>query len=196
MSVDEVANRVIEKVVKATNARSAVLNLLDERGRFERSFGPKEPPPRSDGTTMRICQQGQPLVIIDSQEEARGIPPHLTEKGIRASIGLPLKAGKQSIGVLFVRHSEPHHFSQREIETLFIFANQAAIAIQNARLYEQVQQHNAELEEYVAEQTFELQVLYELAQALGHATQLTDVIRSVLLHLYRAIPYDLAASLV
>lgn len=196
MSVDEVAPRVIEKVVKATNAHSAVLNLLDDQGKFEQSFGPQEPSPRPDGTTMRICEEGQPLVIFDSEKESRGIPSHLTKKGIRASIGLPLKAGKQSIGVLFVRHSEPHHFSQREIETLFIFANQAAIAIQNARLYERVQQHNAELEEYVAEQTFELQVLYELAQALGHATQLTDVIRLVLLHLYQAIPYDMAASLV
>jgi len=196
MSVDEVATRVIEKVVKATNAHSAVLNLLDENGEFEQSFGPREPSPRPGGTTMRICKDGQPLVIYDSQKESRGIPPYLMKKGIRASIGLPLKAGKQSKGVLFVRHSEPHHFSQREIETLFIFANQAAIAIQNARLYEQVQQQNAELEKYVAEQTFELQVLYELAQALGHATQLTDVIRLVLLHLYRAIPYDMAASLV
>ncbi len=195
LTVAEVANLVIDKVVEATDAHSAVLNLLNEVGEFERSFGPQEPPPRPFGTTMSICRTGQPLVIHDSQQEPNRIPPHLIKQGIRASIGLPLKAGKQPIGVLFVRHGKPHHFSQREIETLFIFANQAAIAIQNARLYEQVRQYTAQLEEYVAEQTFELQVLYELAQALGHATQLGDVIRLVLLHLYRAIPYDLAASL-
>ncbi|MEW5958425.1 MAG: GAF domain-containing protein [Chloroflexota bacterium] len=195
LTVAEVANLVIEKVVEATSAHSAVLNLLDENGEFEQSFGPQEPPPRPTGTTMSICLTGQPLVIYDTQYEPRGISSHLIKKGIRASIGLPLKAGKQVIGVLFVRHSKPHRFSRREIETLFIFANQAAIAIQNARLYEQVHQYTAELEDYVAEQTFELQVLYELAQALGRATQLGDVIRLVLLHLYRAIPYDVAASL-
>ena len=69
------------------------------------------------------------------------------------------------------------------------------VAIQNARLYEQVQQYAAELESRVAERTFELQVLLELSQSLGQATHYRDILRLILLHLYQAIPYDVAASL-
>ena len=78
---------------------------------------------------------------------------------------------------------------------MHLLGDQAAIAIQNVQLYEQAQRHAAELENRVAERTFELEVLYELSQALGQATQLSDVVRLILLYLYRAIPYDVAASL-
>jgi GAF domain-containing protein len=195
LSVEEVANLVIKKVVEATQAHSAVLNLLDAQGNFERAFGAAEPAARPTGTTRTIYKTGQPLIINNAKDEALPVQAHLRELGLRASIGLPLKAGSNIIGVLFVRYAEPHHFSQQEVETFFIFANQAAIAIDNARLYEQVQQYTAELQERIAERTFELQTLYELSQALGHASRLGDIVRLTLFHLYQVVDYDVAAIL-
>ena len=195
LSVQDTANLVVEKIVQATNAHSAVINLLDGQGNLQLTTETEEPPPRPMGTTMTIFRTGQPIAINDTNHEPEVLHPDLLTKGLRASIGLPLKVGEHNIGVLFVRHLKPRQFSWREIETLFIFANQAAVAIQNARLYEQVQQHATDLEVRVAERTFELQVLYELAQALEQATHLSDVIRLILLHLYQAIPHDVAASL-
>jgi len=195
LSLEAAANLVMEKVVQATEAHSAILNLLDQEGNLELAIGPSESPPRASGTTTTIFKTGQPLIVSDVTAEPGLMNPELLEKGIKASIGLPLKAGRQIIGALFVRFDRPRQFSQQELETLFIFANQAAIAIQNARLYERVQQHAIELQEKVAERTSELRVMYELAQALGQATGLGDIIRLILLHLYQATPYDLAACL-
>ena len=195
ISLAETAKRVVEKIIQATNSHSAVITLLDEAGNVELTTHPDEPYPRPDGTTMAIFKSGQPIAISDVQHEPALINTFLLAHGLRAFIGLPLKAGDQIIGVLFVRHTQPRQFSWREIETLLIFANQAGFALQNARLYEQVQHHAAELEVRVAERTFELQVLFELAQALEQATHYRDVVRLILLHLYQAIPYDVAASL-
>lgn len=196
LTVEEVASLVIEKVVPALEAHSAVINLLDETAsHFERSFGPSEPAPRSDGNTMTICRTGQPLIIRDMRAQPGLVQRFLLETGIGASIGLPLRARHQTIGVLYVRYGQVHNFSEREIQTLFTFVNQTAIAIQNARLYEKVNRQNLDLEAKVAERTMELETLYDLSQALGQATQFSDVIRLILLHLYKAVQYDVAASL-
>lgn len=195
LSLEDVANLVIKKVLQATGARLAALFLLDETGSFEQAFGPPKLPPRSSGATMTIAKTGQPFIVNDIQQSSYLMPESLVAKGIKAFIGLPLKAGEQTIGVLFVNYAQPHNFSDREIETFFIFANQAAIAIQNARLYEKVQQHTAQLEARVAERTFKLQTLYELAYKLGHTTQLSEVLRLTLLELYQTLPHDVAASL-
>jgi len=94
-----------------------------------------------------------------------------------------------------ISYPQPRLIPESELNLLHLLCDQAAIAIENARLYEQAQRHAAELKMRVGERTFELQALYELTQALGQATQLGDIIRLILLHLYQAIPYDVAASL-
>jgi signal transduction histidine kinase/ActR/RegA family two-component response regulator/GAF domain-containing protein len=85
-------------------------------------------------------------------------------------------------------------FDEAQIVLAQTFATQAAMAIQKARLYEEVQQHAAELETRVIERTFELQVLYELAQALGKATQLDEVIQLVVGHTQLALPCEVVAG--
>jgi len=195
LSTEEVATQVINKVVHATGAHSAVLNLLDRHGTYKMSIGPDEPSPRPGGTTMTIVKTGQPLAVGNVTENPKLLHPFLRHKGIKAFLGLPLKAREQTIGVLFIRYQTPHNFSKREIETMFIFANQAAIAIQNAQLYEQVQQHAAELEARVKERTYRLQALYELTHALSQATQFEDVVYLTLQQLQQTISHQISAML-
>lgn len=189
LSLHKVASLVIEKAVQATKAHSAVLNLIDSAGKLQLAIGANdEPPPRPDGTTMAIFKSGQALVFKSQDHTPENLPAHLTKMGIKSSIGLPLRIGEQIIGVLFVRHDRPHHFSQQETEILFIFANQAAIAIQNARFYEQAQQEIQErkraeaalnqyrhrLEELVQQRTAQLE------QAMTEITQAKDKIQAIL----------------
>ncbi len=195
LSLEDTANLVIEKVVHAMNAHSANLTLLDQVGQFKQSFGAAEPRPRSLGATMAIFKNGQPLIVSIAEQNSHLLHPDLRKKGIESSVGLPLKVREHIIGVLFVRYDQPRQFSSTEVETLFIFANQAAIAIQNARLYEEVQKHATDLEERIEERTFKLQALYELAYDLSYATQPGDVIRLTLLQLYQTVPHAVSASL-
>ena len=184
LSVLEVANLVIDKVVQATTAHSAVLNLLDESGNLVLAIGSgsDEAAPRPSGTTMTIFKTGQPLIISDIDQEPGILSPELQYKGFKASIGLPLKTGERTVGVLFVRYAKPHHFSGRELETLFIFANQAAIAIENARLYQA---------ERASRQ--QAQALHRAALTMVSTVNLDEVIDHILTEMQQVIPYDSAS---
>jgi GAF domain-containing protein/CheY-like chemotaxis protein len=148
-----------------------------------------------EGLSGTVWNTGQPLIVEDFQHWPGKAGAWADIPGL-AVVGAPIRWGNETLGVLSIfADNTQRHFTSEDAALLAQFAAQAAIAIENARLYEQVQRHAAELEIRVAERTFELEVLYELTQALGQATQLGDVIRLILLHLYRTIPHDVAASL-
>jgi len=93
--------------------------------------------PRENGATMQTALSGKPL-IIDSTREHELYANYMPDfDGALACF--PLRAGGQVRGVLNVAYEQPHHFLAHEIRMLELLADQAAIAIQNARLYDDVQ---------------------------------------------------------
>jgi signal transduction histidine kinase/CheY-like chemotaxis protein len=70
---------------------------------------------------------------------------------------VPLKARDLVIGVLFVYSRAPHNFREEDRQLLSALADQAAIALENAKLYQRVRQHAEELEARVRERTRELE---------------------------------------
>ena len=90
------------------------------------------------------------LVIEDTAEHlgwrrgARGIPA-------RSWIGVPLISSNQVLGVLSLAHSVPAHFTSEHLRLALSIATPAAVAIQNARLYERAEIYGAELEHRIAE---------------------------------------------
>jgi signal transduction histidine kinase len=58
---------------------------------------------------------------------------------VRSWLGVPLKVKERIIGILRVDHEKPHQFNQQDAQLVLAFANQAAVAIENARLYERAQ---------------------------------------------------------
>jgi signal transduction histidine kinase len=83
-----------------------------------------------------------------------------------AIVGLPLYIGERVIGVMNIAFEEPRAFDENLLRLLELLAAQAAIAIHNARLYRQVQQHASELELRVEERTAELTAAYERLREL------------------------------
>lgn len=95
-----------------------------------------------------VVKQG--MVIVDDVQKGvdrstttpiwAGKGGFLEIEGIHAFVGVSLGTGEDSLGVLFVNFLEPHYFNSSELEAVNLFANQAAIAIENARLYEDLGQ--------------------------------------------------------
>jgi PAS domain S-box-containing protein len=142
MTVTETAELIVHKLVQAAGAHSAMINLMDTDGQTTLRFGAAaqgalepEPLPRPAGATVAIFRSGEPLIVTERDERSDLFTPRAIELGIQALIGLPLKAGGQVIGVLFLRYTEPHPFSPDQVQALTIYANQAATALERARLY-------------------------------------------------------------
>ncbi len=110
--------------------------------------------PRPDGLTYTVAVSGKRLIVPDANQH----PAYKNWQWGGAIIGLPLQVAGEVNGVMSIAMTQPHHFADHEIRLLELLADQAAIAIHNAQLYQQVQSHAKELEQNVLERTKQLQL--------------------------------------
>jgi signal transduction histidine kinase/putative methionine-R-sulfoxide reductase with GAF domain len=92
--------------------------------------------PRSNGLTMTVAKTGNPIMVPDLRSDPLYAGTPSSWSG--SIIGLPLKIGDRVVGVMNVSHGQPGAFSESHIRMLRLLGDQAAIAIENARLYEAV----------------------------------------------------------
>jgi len=86
--------------------------------------------------------------------------------GYRAALGAPLLRDGNVVGVIFIAKTKPEPFSQKQIELVTTFADQAVIAIENVRLFEDLQARTAELTESLEQQTAISEVLGAISSSL------------------------------
>jgi signal transduction histidine kinase len=101
-----------------------------------------------ESLTGIVAATGKPLVVRDPIADPRLIPAHhdgYRRLGIRAFLGVPVKTGDQIAGVLTIRTSRACGFSADDMQLATAFAAQAAVAIENARLFSQEQARDAYL---------------------------------------------------
>jgi GAF domain-containing protein/anti-sigma regulatory factor (Ser/Thr protein kinase) len=91
------------------------------------------------GITAWVASSGEPLLVPDVTEDSRYLPIPGSEE-IRSEVAVPLKTASGVIGVLDVQSNQANGLDQSDLALLKSVAHQAAIAIENARLYEQAQQ--------------------------------------------------------
>ncbi|MDR3576613.1 MAG: diguanylate cyclase [Anaerolineaceae bacterium] len=121
-----------------------------------------------EGLSGRILQNGQPLMIEDHSHWAGRTRP-FSRSGIKRVLGLPLKIGERIIGIINVADNvKTGPFDEDEIRLVSLFADQAAIAIENTRLYEASQR---EIKDRIqAEQALQ-EIQIQLANRIGDLEQ-------------------------
>ena len=106
------------------------------------------PPPvkvGGHGITAWVAASGEPLLVHDVTQDSRYLVwPAAAET--RSELAVPVKTKGTMIGVLNVESDQPNAFDESDLDVLQLLANQAAVAIDNARNYERAQ-HAAILEE-------------------------------------------------
>ena len=84
---------------------------------------------------------------------------------VRSFLAVPLLRDGAAIGTFFLRHRAPHAFGDQQVALLQTFADQAVIAIENARLFDELQTRNHELSEALEQQTATADVLRIISSA-------------------------------
>jgi serine phosphatase RsbU (regulator of sigma subunit) len=111
------------------------LRLVARRGGENRVSRPGRLFPRDmDSAAARVVRTAAPLIIADT----RSAPEWLHAPGgeqVRAWLGVPLLVKGRVRGVLNIDSRQPYGFSDRDQEVALTFANQAAVSLENARLY-------------------------------------------------------------
>jgi PAS domain S-box-containing protein len=118
---------------------------------------PQFRPPRvkvgQEGITGWVAHSGEPLLVPDLSQEPRHYAiPEASE--MRSELAVPLKTKERVIGVLHVQSDRLDAFDQSDLAVLQSLSHQAAIAIENARLYHKVQQeerYHRESERHLAD---------------------------------------------
>ncbi len=121
--------------------------------------------PGRDSVTGRVALSGQVEQIPDNLADPEfTVAPALRLKGIRSILGVPLLRGGEVAGVFVLGRREPGPFSDRAVEQARTFADQAVIATENARLFNEVQDKTRGLEESLAQQTATADVLKAISR--------------------------------
>ena len=150
LDLDRVLQLIVEGVRDLVGAQYAALGIVRPDGRIERfitsGISAEErarigPLPGGHGLLGTIIRDGVSLRIPDitRHRDTYGFPPH--HPPMRSLLGVPVRVGGEPVGNLYLTEKlNADEFSAEEQELVEMFALHAGIAIQNARLHQQVQQ--------------------------------------------------------
>lgn len=151
LDTDVLMDEILNNVHKIVPHDSASIVLRHPRGRqsfftrgqaksYEESFLIRLVKSDFIPTQLEMNRTGEPLLIPDTHNYLGWLTVSNSPNWIRSYLGAPIIAFGEVIGYLNLDSAIPGYFTQEHLEGLRIFANQAAIAIQNSQLYDQVKQ--------------------------------------------------------
>ena len=173
--------RVLEVIVKSAarfcGADDVTIFELDRQdvraaaqwGTIPQEIGVRFPCSRGSVAGRTILDR-KPVHVIDLQAEADEFPEgsaFAKRLGHRTTLGVPLLREGVAIGTIQLRRAKVNPFMDKQIALLGTFADQAAIAIENVRLFEAEQQRTRELSESLEQQTATSEVLQVISSSPG-----------------------------
>ncbi|MBV8598889.1 MAG: GAF domain-containing protein [Actinobacteria bacterium] len=185
LSLDALLQRLVETAAELTDARYAALGVIDPTGsRLERFFthgvdadarSAIGEPPRGRGILGVLIHDTKPLRLHDLNADPRavGFPPG--HPPMRSFLGVPVLLRSVAYGNLYLTEKNGGDFTAADEEIVTLLAGQAAVAIENARLYEAATRWSRQLES-----------LNEVSGALATETDL-DRLLDLVAHRLRAL---------
>lgn len=167
LDLGQILTTVMEKTVQVLKTEAGSVLLLDEESSqlvFEAVAGPRSEEvkglrlPLGQGIAGWVAREGQPLLVPEVKKDPRfysgidGATGFIT----KSVLAVPLKVKGKVIGVIEAVNKTEGDFGQTDVELLSSMAQSAAIAIDNARLYEAIEEYSKTLEKKVVLRTRDL----------------------------------------
>lgn len=193
--LDKMLPLILDKAMELVNVHSGVLQLVDDETNELIIRLAKDPSPLlserprlrfGEGITGKAAKEKRSIIVHDVTHSPWRDIYHELWPETRSELAVPLMIGDRCMGVLNLEHPEPGHFSEDEREVIEWVAAQAAIAIQNAQRYEELERAKGDLAAIEAVAWMGL-----FGSSWAHAvTQKTSAVRNYLAAMARYLPGD------
>jgi GAF domain-containing protein len=145
------------------------------------------PQPVENFEAFRLAQHGEPIAIPDTEEVSHAPAREIARlHGFRSMLWVPMMNGGVTIGIICVTRVEPGSFAPHHVQLLQTFADQAVIAIENTRLFNEVRQRTEDLAESLQQQTATSEILGVISSSPGDLAPVFDAMLSKAMHVCSA----------
>jgi two-component system, cell cycle sensor histidine kinase and response regulator CckA len=179
VDLDTIFPIALEKAMSLTGFEmGSIFMLNEERNILERKFHKGFPPKMledgevlkyGEGVSGRAVILKQPIINSINEYSSFRVSPVLIEGGIQTLVGFPLLAKGKAIGTITLFSRSPHDFTQREVNLLESIGNQIGLALENAKLFEEVKKR-----------LDELTILYEITKISTSSLNLDLMLREII----------------
>ncbi len=192
LDLESVLELVLDAGREVTGARYAALGVLDEHGRHLERFltlGVDEEtrhaigrPPHGRGVLGELIRTPKPLRLADvgAHPGSYGFPPG--HPRMSSFLGVPILVRGEAWGNLYLTEKRGGEFDHRDEQAVVVLADWAAIAIENARLYEGLarRRDRVELQRNQAERSVRaLEAMTDIARSVGDETRLDRILELI-----------------
>ena len=179
LEIDQLLQLVLEELRKVIDHDRSTVELLEDRHlviiggqgweEYSRQIIRLSFSMTGNNPSRRVVETQEPVIVKDARTEYEAIFSAPPFDQVRSWLGVPLTYGTNILGLMAVASHKVDFFTEEDAGVVLAFANQVAIALQNAQLFEEARQ-----------QVRQLEALTEVAGSLNQALDLDQVLNLVL----------------
>lgn len=186
LSLDTVLHRIVELAREQVGARYAALGVVDDQGDIVQfipiGMTPEQirktgHPPVGKGLIGALKTERRTIRIREISEDPRssGFPPN--HPVMRSFLGVPITLGERLLGLIYLTDKEDQtEFTKAEERVIEMLAAYAAVAISNARLYQEM----AERDQALVQRNEDLALLNNMAEDMASSLEVEDILEKTL----------------
>jgi len=184
LELKDLLNVLVERVVEVAGADSSMILLIDESTdevvpqasyHIEREAWGEFRVKSGQGLSGKVIAAKRPVVIRNAEADPSVATPYIRRRHIKSIIGVPLRVKEKVIGVGYLYTLQEREFTPEEVRRLEVMADRAAMAINNAILFDRVEESAKRL----AEQTERFQSLLEGARDISSNLEIGTLLRRI-----------------